>query len=169
MTTVKDFFAWSDWVQYYVLRPLSHIRSAWDISWDHATEKYDEENDSFGNLLNNLIEELDACAPPTRYHDHEDELGIYVQQRLKWDIKKAGFSWVRADGSRLQPLDYIVMLEQGGFDDLGQAGLVKAAAGRIQAAINRGQNHFDEMEDSHMYMLAGVLSAILYHRDATGM
>lgn len=53
----------------------------------------------------------------------------------------------RSDGSRLQPLDYIVMLEKGGFDDVGQKRLVKAAAGRIQAAIVQGQTHFDQMEE----------------------
>jgi hypothetical protein len=78
MTTVKDFFAWSAWVDYYVLRPLSHIRSAWDISWDHEAGRYDPEDDSFGGLLNDLINELDVCDPPSRYHDYEDVLGEYV-------------------------------------------------------------------------------------------
>jgi hypothetical protein len=42
---------------------------------------------------------------------------------------------------------------------------VQAAAGRIHAAIDRGQLHFDDMEWSHQVILAGVLAAILYHRE----
>ncbi len=164
MTTVKDFFAWSDWVDYQVLRPLSHIRANWEITWDHDTREYRPEDDSFAELLNELVDELDTCDPPSRYHDNEDVLGEYVQRRLNWGVKQFGRSWVGSDGSRLKPNDYIVLLQQGAFDDEEQADLVRAAAGRIQAAIVRGQTHFDQMEESHQYMLAGVLASILYHR-----
>jgi len=43
--------------------------------------------------------------------------------------------------------------------------MVLAAAGRVHAAIQNGQMHFDEMERSHQVILAGVLAAILYHRE----
>ncbi len=166
MTTVRDFFAWSDWVDYQVLRPLSHIRGNWDISWDHAAKRYEPEEDSFADLLNELIEELDSCDPPSRYHDNEDVLAECVQSQLNWGVRKQGNIWINPDGSRLSPSDYIALLEQGGFNDAAQADLVKAASGRIQAAIVRGQTHFDQMEQSHQYMLAGVLAAILYHRSS---
>ena len=39
-----------------------------------------------------------------------------------------------------------------------------AAAGRIRAAVIRGQTHFDQMEESHRRMLAALLLVILYHR-----
>ena len=87
-----------------------------------------------------------------------------VQRQLNWGVRKQGKIWVNADGSRVSPSDYIALLEQGGFSDAAQADLMKAASGRIQAAIVRGQTHFDQMEQSHQYMLAGVLAAILYHR-----
>lgn len=164
MTTVKDFFAWSDWVDHEVLRPLSHIRANWEITWDHDAREYRPEDDSFAELLNELVDELDTCDPPSRYHDNEDVLGEYVQRKFNWGVKKVGRSWVGSDDGRLGPDDYIVLLQQGAFDDEGQAGLVRAAAGRIQAAIVRGQTHFDQMEESHQYMLAGVLASILYHR-----
>jgi hypothetical protein len=164
ITTVKDFFAWSEWVDHEVPRPLSHIRANWEITWDHNTRSYRPEDDSFAELLNQLIGELDACDPPSRYHDNEDVLGECVQRKLNWGIKKVGRSWVGFDGRRLRPGDYIVMLQQGAFDDEEQANLVQAAAGRIQAAIMRGQTHFDQLEQSHQYMLAGVLASILYHR-----
>ena len=57
------------------------------------------------------------------------------------------------------------MLEQGGFKTDGDSDLILAAAGRIKAAIERGQRHFDDMERSHQVVLAGVLAAILYHRE----
>lgn len=164
MTTVRDFFAWSDWVDHEVLRPLSHIRANWELTWNHDSKHYEPEEDSFADLLNQLVDELDGCDPPARYHDNEDVLGEYVQRKLNWGVRKHGRTWVNADGSRLGVDDYVALLEQGGFDDAGQAGLVKAAAGRIQAAIRRGQTRFDQMERGHQYMLAGVLAVILYHR-----
>ena len=68
------------------------------------------------------------------------------------------------DGSVLCPDDYIALLEQGSFDDVEQKNLVLAAAGRIHAAMHLNQLHFDDLEQSHQYLLAGVLAAILYHR-----
>jgi len=61
--------------------------------------------------------------------------------------------------------DYWSIIEQGGFVDLDEKDLVELAAGRIRAAIDRGQGHFDEMEESHRSILARVLSVIGYHRD----
>lgn len=164
MTTVKDFFAWSDWIDHEVLRPLSHIRANWELTWNPDTREYCPEDDSFAELLNQLVDQLDGCDPPSRYHDNEDVLGEYVQRKLNWGVKKAGRSWIASDGRRLCPTTMSSFLQQGAFDDDGQVNLVRAAAGRIQAAIVRGQTHFDQMEQSHQYLLAGVLASILYHR-----
>lgn len=164
MTTVRDFFEQSDWVDHQVLRQLSHIRPNWELTWDSVGRRYEPEEDSYADLLNELILELDGVAPPLRYHDNEDQLGEYVKTRLNWGIRKVGSRWVGKDGKPLDPDGYIVMLEQGAFEDRDERDLVAAAAGRIQAAIVRGQTHFDQMERSHQYLLAGVLAAVLYHR-----
>lgn len=97
-------------------------------------------------------------APPGRYHDNEDILADYVIDRLKWPIRKLGGRWVGAD--------YDSILEQGGFGDLDQAELLTATTGRIYAAFEFGQNHYDQMEESHRRMLAAILSIILYRRSS---
>lgn len=163
--SIRQFFSCSDWVDHQVLRPLSHIRGNWELTWDHDSQSYVPEDNSYAALLNDLITELDSCTPPKRYHNNEDILGRYVAKHLNWGVTKKGSRWVGANGKVLHPSDYLALLEQGGFGDNNQSDLVKAAAGRIHAAINRGQTHFDEMEQSHQDMLAGVLAAILYHRD----
>ncbi|EBF8391669.1 hypothetical protein NBB52_05625 [Salmonella sp. NW1172] len=56
------------------------------------------------------------------------------------------------------------ILEQGGFSDEDQKNLCLSIAGRIRAAINRHQFHFDDMEKSHQKILADVIAIILYHR-----
>jgi hypothetical protein len=162
--TIQSFFADSDWVDRFVLRPLSHIRPNWELAWDSESSEYFPEADSFAELLNLLIREIADTPPPSRYHDNEDILATHVQLKLNWGIRQRGKTWVNADGNRLGPDDYVVLLEQGEFHSVDQTELIAAASGRIHAAIARGQTHLDEMELSHRYILAGVLSAILYHR-----
>ena len=60
------------------------------------------------------------------------------------------------------------ILEQGAFGDLQQRDLIAAAAGRVHTALDYGQNHFDEMDEGHFYMLAALLSIIIYHRYCDG-
>jgi hypothetical protein len=153
---VRDFFAWSDTLDKLVLRPLDHIRSNWEIIWDHSSAKYLFEEDSFVTELNDLIKDLTKIQPPTRYHDNEDRLAQYAIERLKWPISKKGGWWIGED--------YDAILEQGGYDDIDQEELLLAAAGRIQAALVRGQTHIDQMEQSHRRMLGAVLSILIYHR-----
>ncbi len=148
-----------------MLRPLSHIRGNWELQIDPETGRYLEEEDSFAALFNALIDELASTQPSLRYHDNEDRLGEHVQKHLNWKIRKPGSTWVNQDGSRLHHSDYLALLEQGGFDIHGVRNLVLAASGRVHAAIQRGQMHFDDMERSHQVVLAGVLAAILYHRE----
>jgi hypothetical protein len=153
---VTPFFANSSFLDSEVLRPLSHILPYWELTWDTDTQTYSEEHGSYAAVLNSLILELQTVSPPARYHDNEDRLAEYVIKNLKWPIRKEGKRWVGAD--------YNSIIEQGCFDDSDQLELVSAAAGRIRAAIDRGQQRFDDMEESHRQMLAAVLSIILYHR-----
>ena len=156
-----SFFRQSIIFDHEALRPLSHIRGAWDLTWDEENGKYLEEEDSYANVVNDLLEELEHTSPPRKYHDNEDRLAEYVIEHLKWPIKKVGSRWVG--------MDYESILENGGFHDFNQADLVLAAAGRIRAAITRGQKHFDDMEESHRHMLAAVITIILYHRTDASM
>jgi hypothetical protein len=153
----KEFFSNSDLLDHLVLRPLSHIKANWEITWDRDKQEYETEEESYAELLNLLIEELSHVNPPSRYHENEDCLAEYViSSKLNWNIKKVGGRWVGED--------YAFILEQGGFYDIDEENLILATAGRIKAAIDRNQIHFDDMEQSHQKMLADVLAIILYHR-----
>ena len=134
---MKDFLARSDLVDHEVLRPLSHIRANWETWWNGGDDIFVGDENELIDLLNQLMLALDTVSPPARYHDNEDRLAEFVINTLRWPIRKQGARWTGAD--------YQQILEQGGFDDLDQSELVQAAAGRIQAAIDRGQTHFDEM------------------------
>jgi hypothetical protein len=153
---VKSFFKQSDSLAYLVTRQLSHIKCNWELIWDSEKQEYLPEEDSYAELLNQLINDLNAVSPPSRYHENEDCLAEYVISNLKWNIKKVGGRWVGQD--------YAAILEQGGFNDINQENLILAAAGRIKSAINREQFNFDEMELSHQKILGNVLACILYHR-----
>lgn len=153
---IISFFDRCDCLDHMVTRPLSHIRGNWELMWDFDSSKYLIEEDSYANILNDLIEELSEHLPPEEYHDHEDLLVENVIKDLGWDIKKIDGMWVGED--------YDVMLEQGSFNDIQQNNLVLAAVGRIHAAIERNQMNFDEMELEHQKMLGNILTIILYHR-----
>lgn len=155
--SIKDFFKKSAILDYLVLRQLSHISLSWELIWNPETNEYEREEGSFAGLLNDLIIELANTPPPPKYHDNEDALAEYVKQNLNWGIKKVGNRRVGAD--------YESILEQAGFKDIDEKQLVQAAAGRIKGAIDRKQRHFDDMEESHRSILAGVLAIILYHRE----
>lgn len=162
---IRSFFSASDFLEHEVLRPLSHIRGGWELYVDHATGRYEDEEDTFAWLLNRLIDELSSIVPPAKYHDSEDRLAEHVQDSLNWKIKKVGNQWVNENGARLAPSDYLAALEQGGFQINGEKDLIEAASGRVAAAIRHGHKHFDEMERGHQVILAGVLATILYHRE----
>lgn len=153
---MKSFFENSKYLDRFALRPLSHIKGNWELTWDYDSEADETEEDSYAEMLNNLIEELGQVQPSSRYHDNEDRLAEFVQANLNWNILKVGNRWVGED--------YSAILEQGGFDDIDEANLILAVAGRIKAAVARNQLHFDDMEESHQKMLSAVLSIILYHR-----
>lgn len=153
---IKEFFSWSDLFDYMVTRQLSHIRGNWELTWDHAEEMYEPEEDSYAEMINDLVIELSNLNPPLKYHDNEDRLAEYCKESLNWDIKKVGRRWVGSE--------YASILEQGGFRDVDGKNLCLAACGRVKAALDRGQLHFDDMEESHRKMLADVVAIILYHR-----
>ena len=119
-------------------------------------ERYEPEEDSFAQKVNELVDELSDIEPPAKYHDNEDRLAEHVVARLGWSIRKVRSRWVGEN--------YPLILEQGSFGAEAQRELLQAAAGRIKAAISRGQRHFDNMEESHRKMLADVLAIILYQR-----
>lgn len=154
MINAKDFFKNSWLLDHMVLRRLWHIKPNWELTWDG--HEYEPEEDSYASLLNKLIDELSHLIPPQKYHDHEDRLAEYMRDKSSWDIKKVDGCWVGAP--------YGFILEQGGFGDIGQKDLKLAVAGRIKAAIDRGQKHFDDMEDGHQKMLGDVLTIIMYHQ-----
>lgn len=156
MIDTKEFFSNSDLLDSLVLRPLSHIKGNWELTWDGDKQEYEPEEESYSELLNQLIEELGRVNPPSQYHDNEDCLAEYVRSNLTWNIKKVGGRWVGED--------YSAILEQGGFNDIDQENLILAATGRIKVALNRKQLHFDDMEQSHQKMLVDVLAIILYYR-----
>ena len=157
---IREFFAWSGWLDYMVLRPLSHIAWNWEIRWDHDENRYRPEANSFADDLNAVIELLATCPRPLKYHAHEDTLAERVLIHLKWPIQKKGGRWIGAD--------YPSILEQGAFDDLDQRSLIAAATGRVHAALDHGQMNFDDMEEGHLHILAALLSIIIYHRDCDG-
>ncbi|CAN5467739.1 hypothetical protein BH09VER1_BH09VER1_26120 [soil metagenome] len=153
----KEFFFRSHSLDYEVLRPLSHIWGNWELSWDQKNQAYLEEKDSFASVLNQLIREISLTVVPARYHDNEDVLVQYVRTHLNWPLIKKGRVWTGED--------YDVILQQGGFHDIDEKDFVAAATGRVQAALDRNQHHYDQMEEGHRRMLASVLTSILYHRE----
>jgi hypothetical protein len=157
-SVMTEFFADSDFLAYMVTRPLSHIKHNWELTWNSADMQYVPEDDSYADLLNRLIDELHLLPIPKSYHGNEDELALYLRDKLGWPIKKVGVRWEGAD--------YDSILEQGGFFDIDQSHLLTAAAGRIHIARRYGQMHFDEMEKAHRRILGAVIAIILYHRSS---
>ncbi|WP_418233620.1 hypothetical protein [Butyricimonas virosa] len=153
---MKDFFYNSHDLDRMVLKPLEHINPNWELTWDEEKEEYKPEDGSFAEKLNKLIQDIEIADSPQQYHDNEDKLANNVLESLNWEIEKICKRW---DGA-----DYNAILEQGSFQDSDQKNLITSAKGRIQAAFEREQFHFDDMEEGHKKMLAFILTTILYHR-----
>ncbi len=154
---MEHFFDWSGFLDFEVTKQLSHIKPNWELMWDESTAKYIEEEDSFAEDLNKLIEELKYIKPPNNYHKYEDIVCKYQNEFSNWNIQKKGNKW--------EVGDYACFLEQGGFHDINVENLIIAAAGRINAAIKRGQTNYDDMEESHRIMLGDLIAVILFHRE----
>jgi hypothetical protein len=153
---IKEFFGWSDCFDYMVTRQLSHIKANWELTWNHAGREYEQEDESYAAIINDLVIEISKLDPPLKYHDNEDRLAEYCKEILGWKIEKVGNRWVGSD--------YSCILENGSFNDFEQENLCLAACSRVKAALNRGQVHFDDMEIFHRKMLADVIAIILYCR-----
>ena len=151
-----EFFDRSELLDYEVLKPLSHIRGNWEISTGTGDLHFEIEEDSFAKQLNSLIDELDVAEIPSRYHDNEDVLAEYARDTFNQEIRKVGSRWVGSD--------YRLILQDGGILDIDEQNLIQSAKGRINAAIERGQKHYDDMDSGHRQMLALVLTLVLYHR-----
>lgn len=152
-----NFFQWSDWFDSRVTKQLAHVKSNWELTWDNCNKQYEPEEDSFAYMVNDFIIELSKISPPKKYHDNEDRLAEYCKSKLKWDIKKQGNRWVGAP--------YPVILEQGAYEDINQQELLFSISGRVKAALNHNQMHFDDMEEGHQIMLADVITVFLFHRE----
>jgi hypothetical protein len=153
---VRAFFAQSEWLDRFVLRPLSHITLNWELTWDAELKVYEPEEDSFAADLNCVIDLICNCHNPANYHKHEDVLANYLVESGSWPTQKKGSKWIGAN--------YQSILEQGAFQDYRQIDLIASATGRVYAALRFGQLDFDSMEDGHRTMLAAVMTIILYHR-----
>lgn len=157
---VRGFFARSDALDYLCLRPLDHIASSWEVVWDRDGLRCVSEEDSFAADLNLFIDEIAGAVRPTRYHEDEDALIEAYLGATKWPQQKKGNRWIVAD--------YASLLEQAASADLHEARLVSAATGRVHAALDFGQMHFDNMEEGHRRILAQVVTIILYQRYCVG-
>lgn len=158
--TYAEFLGNSDWLDHETTHKLDHIFPNWELTWDFERERYVEEPDSFAALVNALIDELEAIGTTLSYHQNEDALAEYVRDVLHEPVTKQGNRWL-LDGSADR---YDELLERGGLGDVGQRMLVAAIAGRIQAAISHGQNHFEEMEQRHQRILAWAITSVLFYR-----
>ena len=139
-----------------VHRPISHIRSNWELTVGSGDFYFEYEDDSFAKELSELIDELEQTEVPQRYHDNEDTLAEYVQEKFNSEISKVGNRWVGED--------YQIILQDAGLFDIDEQNLVQSAKGRIIAAKKFNQNHYDDMEQGHRKMLAVILTLIIYHR-----
>jgi hypothetical protein len=157
---IRGFFAKSDLLDRMTLRPLSHITLNWEATWDPEKHQYTPEENSFVADLNTVIDLLATYERSSHYHEHEDTLAEHTLRELRWPIQKKGGRWIGAD--------YQAILEQGAFSEFGQEKLIAAATGRVHAAMDFGQLHFDDMEEGHLNMLAGLITIIIFHRDCDG-
>jgi hypothetical protein len=154
---IKEFFKWSGLLDEEITKRLQHIKSNWELQWDFEEEQYIEEENSFSPELNKLFIEFSKYKPVKNYHLQEDKIVEFLNEKRNTKIKKEGKRWI--------VVDYGQTLEQGAFSDIEQYNLKQAAIGRIYAAIKRNQNNYDDMEESHRFILSEILLSILYHQE----
>jgi len=154
---IKTFFKWSELLDEEVTKRLRHIKSDWELQWDFEEEQYVEEENSFSPELNKLFIEFSQHALVDNYHMHEDEIVEFLNEKRNIKITKVGKRW--------DVNDYGLTLEHGAFSDIEQHNLKQAAIGRIYAALKRNQNNYDDMEESHRFILSEILISILYHQE----
>lgn len=154
---IKSFFQWSQFLDEEVTKRLRHIKSDWELQWDSNEKQYIEEENNFSQELNKLFIEFTKNKPIENYHMHEDKIIEFLNEKRNIKISKIGKRW-NID-------DYGQALEQGAFSDIEQYHLKQAAIGRIYAALKRNQNSYDDMEESHRFILSEILISLLYHQE----
>ena len=161
---VMAFFSGSCLLDGEVLRPLSHVRSNWELMPDIGG-LYEIEEDSFAGMLNSLVSEIAATTPPSDYHSYENSVAAYMNlvRDETYTLRKGRWRYA-ADGRTLSVHELTYMLEQASCDSNDIPDLVLAAAGRVRAALKFEQHHYDEMEGGHRIMLAALLTIILFRR-----
>lgn len=63
MPNLRDFFSDSNLLDELVLRQLLH-KGNWELTWDPQMERYEPEDGSFAEKVNELIDELSEIEPP---------------------------------------------------------------------------------------------------------
>ncbi len=66
---IQEFFSWSSLFDYMLTRQLSHIRGNWELTWAHTEEQYEPEENSYAEIVNDLVIELSKLDLPIKYHD----------------------------------------------------------------------------------------------------
>ncbi len=144
-----------------VTRPLSHVRSNWELTENKSGTGFRREEDSYAEPLNQLFAELDELTPPEKYHANEDKLALYLVKKCSWNIVKDGNKWRMTNGEKI---DYALLIEQGCSGRSENVQEMKyALVGRMVAAQDRGQHRFDQMEKHHRKIFAAAISVVLFH------
>ena len=162
---VVSFFGRSNWLDEFVLRPLSHIASCWELRRTGTIGVFMEEEESLAGLMNTLIGDISMATPPADYHGHEDAVIRLRNGPENSSIYLEGKRWRdRRTGEPLGKSAIGGLLEQAaiGYDDVPD--LILAAAGRVAVALKFGQANFDDLDDGHSDMLSEVLTVILFIR-----
>jgi hypothetical protein len=162
---VVTFFARSDWLDYAVLRRLSHVAGNWELTYDG--DFYKPEDDSLADHLNVLIEEIGKTFPPKNYHHYENILASqhYDTKSGGVILSKSKRIWLNSATKKPIPKEQLgFYIEQGAIGNSDVPELVIAAAGRIATAMKHGVEHFDDLDSGHMSMLAEIMTIILFVR-----
>jgi hypothetical protein len=158
------FLGKSTYLDRLALKPISHICPYWELTWDDEKAQYIPEDGSFAEELNEVLTELNRIIPPDNYHKFEDELIEHVSKQSGNTLFNHEGEWLAYIKGEIKKAEYDHALERGSFHDPYEFNLLKAVAGRIKEALERGQTHFDDMEHYHQLTLAAIITVILYKR-----
>lgn len=162
-STVYSFFYRSDYLDYVVLRPLSHVAPNWElvIGGDYL---FEEEDGSLAAHLNVLVEEISLIVPSIDYHSYENNI-LYNYSNFLNKYQLKGKIWHdKSTGLPLDKSEIGYMIEQGSSGQVDVPDLVMAAAGRIATSMYYGVDHFDKLDSGHMAMLGIIITIILFRR-----
>ncbi|MDG1286323.1 MAG: hypothetical protein P8P30_02025 [Rickettsiales bacterium] len=160
-----DFFARSDWLDYAVLRPLSHVAGNWELTPDGKF--YKAEEDSLADHLNILIDEIAKTHPPISYHYHENSIASQHRDTKDGSVILSKSKNIWLDPITKKPISIAQVghyIEQSAARGVDDSELVAAASGRVARSISCDVNHFDDLDQGHLSMLAEIMSIILFMR-----